>query len=190
MISWTVSSPLIVANSSSRRLTPRSVVDSSSVRSFLTLSWSLLSSVSASNRVSSRCRGDVAPVGQSARYTDSAGDHPSRYRCPTHDLRSAPDRPNRSVARVAGPPREAHGYDLGRLAVPPNVGHPRVPPWRPAATPPDRVKGGADAPPFACPPSSVEPSGYPRCIGDVGDAPGHSRVECVLAALRGDHRLT
>src|SRR5215204_131404 len=47
MISWTVSSPLIVANSSDRVLTPRSVVVSSSVRSFLTLSWSFLSNVIA-----------------------------------------------------------------------------------------------------------------------------------------------
>src|SRR5215218_1670293 len=61
MISWTVSSPLIVANSSERVLTPRSVVASSCVRRSLTLSWSSLSRVMASTIWAPLCDSGLAP---------------------------------------------------------------------------------------------------------------------------------
>src|SRR5262245_51972963 len=58
MLSWTVSSALIAANSSMRVLTPRSVLDSSSPRSRRSLSWSFFSRNRASNGVPPLRRAD------------------------------------------------------------------------------------------------------------------------------------
>src|SRR5215207_2212393 len=85
MISWTVSSPLIVANSSERVLTPRSVVDSSCVRRSLTLSWSSLSRVMASTI--------WAPLGDSGVGSATVAGAPSPTRRGRLDTDDLVDRP-------------------------------------------------------------------------------------------------
>src|SRR5687767_5121624 len=62
MISWIVSSPLIVEKSSARIFSPRSVVASSSSSSFRILAWSSSSKVIAFMWASCRRDGDAIPI--------------------------------------------------------------------------------------------------------------------------------